>query len=107
MFEPAAELSGLSLLEFEAGVELRVGRDKGGAVDAIVEQAEPDAPVVYVGDDLTDESGILRSESIAESAFERVDAAWVAADRCGSLAATAGWAAVVFARVGESCESPQ
>ncbi len=56
VFEPAAEMSGLSLLEFEAGVELRVGRDKGGAVEAIVEQAEPDAPVVYVGDDLTDES---------------------------------------------------
>jgi trehalose 6-phosphate phosphatase len=56
LFEPAALVSGLSLLEFEAGVELRVGRDKGGAVEAIVEQAEPGAPVVYVGDDLTDES---------------------------------------------------
>ncbi|MGA9585237.1 MAG: trehalose-phosphatase [Terracidiphilus sp.] len=56
LFEPAALLSGLSLLEFEAGVELRVGRDKGGAVEAIVEQAEPRTPVVYVGDDLTDES---------------------------------------------------
>ena len=59
VFEPAAAMSGLSLLEFEAGVELRVGRDKGGAVEAIVEQAEPDAPVVYVGDDLTDESAFL------------------------------------------------
>jgi trehalose 6-phosphate phosphatase len=56
LFEPAAQVSGLSLLDFEAGVELRVGRDKGGAVDAIVEQAESDTPVVYVGDDLTDES---------------------------------------------------
>ncbi len=56
LFEPAAQVSGLSLLEFEAGVELRVGRDKGGAVEAIVEQAEREAPVVYVGDDLTDES---------------------------------------------------
>lgn len=56
LFEPAAQVSGLSLLDFEAGVELRVGRDKGGAVDAIVEQAENDTPVVYVGDDLTDES---------------------------------------------------
>jgi trehalose 6-phosphate phosphatase len=59
VFEPAAQMSGLSLLEFEAGVELRVGRDKGGAVEAIVEQAEPGAPVVYVGDDLTDESAFL------------------------------------------------
>ena len=56
LFELAAQVSGLSLLEFEAGVELRVGRDKGGAVEAIVEQAEPGASVVYVGDDLTDES---------------------------------------------------
>ena len=56
LFELAARVSGLSLLEFEAGVELRVGRDKGGAVEAIVEQAEPGAPIVYVGDDLTDES---------------------------------------------------
>jgi trehalose-phosphatase len=56
LFEPAAQVSGLSLLEFEAGVELRVGRDKGGAVEAIVALAEPDSPVVYVGDDLTDES---------------------------------------------------
>jgi trehalose 6-phosphate phosphatase len=56
LFELAAQVSGLSLLEFEAGVELRVGRDKGGAVEAIVEQAEPGAPIVYVGDDLTDES---------------------------------------------------
>jgi len=59
VFVPAAEVSGLSLLEFEAGVELRVGRDKGGAVDAIVEQADADTPVVYVGDDLTDESAFL------------------------------------------------
>ena len=56
LFEPAALVSGLSLLEFEAGVELRVGRDKGGAVEAIASQAEPGVPVVYVGDDLTDES---------------------------------------------------
>ena len=56
LFEPAALVSGLSLLDFEAGVELRVGRDKGGAVEAIADQAERDTPVVYVGDDLTDES---------------------------------------------------
>ncbi len=56
LFEPAAQVSGLSLLPFEAGIELRAGRDKGGAVQAIVEQAERDAPVTYLGDDLTDES---------------------------------------------------
>jgi trehalose 6-phosphate phosphatase len=56
LFECAAQVSGLSLLEFEAGVELRVGRDKGGAVESIIEQAEPGSPVTYLGDDLTDES---------------------------------------------------
>src|SRR5579859_493309 len=56
LFEPAAQLSGLSLLAFESGIELRVGRDKGGAVRAIVDQAEPSSCVVYLGDDHTDES---------------------------------------------------
>jgi trehalose-phosphatase len=56
VFEPAAQVAGLSLLPFESGIELRVGRDKGGAVEAIVEQAEPGTPVVFLGDDLTDES---------------------------------------------------
>ena len=56
LFEPAAEVSGLSLLPFESGIELRVGRDKGGAVEAIVALAEPGTPVTYLGDDLTDEA---------------------------------------------------
>jgi trehalose-phosphatase len=61
LFEPLAEMDGLGLLEFEAGLELRVGRDKGGAVEAIVAeaiQAEAGAgsPVAYLGDDLTDEA---------------------------------------------------
>lgn len=56
LFEPAAQVMGLSLLPFESGIELRVGRDKGGAVEAIVEQAGPGTPVVFLGDDLTDES---------------------------------------------------
>ena len=57
LFEPAAMVEGLSLLPFESGVELRVGRDKGGAIRAIVDQVGPDVPVVFLGDDLTDESG--------------------------------------------------
>lgn len=57
LFEPLAQIEGLSLLEFEAGLELRVGRDKGGAVKAIIAEADPGAPVTYLGDDLTDEAG--------------------------------------------------
>ena len=56
LFEPLAEIDGLGLLEFEAGLELRVGRDKGGAVNAIVAEAGERGPVAYLGDDLTDES---------------------------------------------------
>jgi trehalose 6-phosphate phosphatase len=68
LFEPVAAMDGLSLLEFEAGVELRVGRDKGGAVEAILAESKEasgrDAPVAYLGDDLTD-----------EAAFRSIDAA--------------------------------
>ncbi len=56
LFVPATRIRGLSLLPFESGIELRGGRDKGGAVEAIVEQAAPGTPVAYLGDDLTDES---------------------------------------------------
>jgi trehalose-phosphatase len=62
LFEPAAQMKGLNLLEFEAGLELRAGRDKGGAVAAILEETcAPDPhfdrqPAAYLGDDLTDES---------------------------------------------------
>jgi len=56
LFEPLAKLDGLALLEFEAGLELRAGRDKGGAVEAILEEAGAHGPVAYLGDDLTDEA---------------------------------------------------
>lgn len=55
LFEPAAQVNGLSLLPFEAGIELRVGRDKGGAVEEIIKSVAAGSPVTYVGDDLTDE----------------------------------------------------
>lgn len=56
LFEPLAEVDGLVLLEFEAGIELRAGRDKGGAVEAILSESQDAGPVSYLGDDLTDES---------------------------------------------------
>lgn len=57
LFEPAAQVKGLSLLPFESGIELRAGRDKGGAVRAIVDQFGAGNPVAFLGDDLTDEPG--------------------------------------------------
>ncbi len=56
LFEPFAQLEGIALLEFESGLELRAGRDKGGAVRQMLQDAGEDAPVAYLGDDLTDEA---------------------------------------------------
>ena len=56
LFAPLAGSDGLALLEFEAGVELRAGRDKGGAVQEILQQSAPETPVAFLGDDFTDES---------------------------------------------------
>ena len=60
LFEPLARMGGLALLESEACLELRVGRDKGGAVEAILEEVggsgSAACPVAYLGDDLTDEA---------------------------------------------------
>jgi trehalose-phosphatase len=55
LFEPLARMEGLGLLEFEAGLELRAGRNKGAAVEAILEEAGGGGPVAFLGDDLTDE----------------------------------------------------
>ncbi|MGA7340946.1 MAG: trehalose-phosphatase [Terracidiphilus sp.] len=60
LFEPPARTEGLTLLEFECGLELRAGRDKGGAVRAILQEASENGmvsfPAAYLGDDLTDEA---------------------------------------------------
>lgn len=56
LFEPLAQLEGLALLEFEAGLELRAGRNKGGAVEAILAESAMAGPVAYLGDDLSDET---------------------------------------------------
>jgi trehalose 6-phosphate synthase/trehalose 6-phosphate phosphatase len=59
LLEPAAKLDGLRLLAFESGLELRAGRDKGGAVKAILAETDCSAaariPAAYLGDDFTDE----------------------------------------------------
>ena len=59
LFEPLTQIEGLTLLQFECGLELRVGRDKGGAVRAILNEMTAGAPMnfpaAYLGDDFTDE----------------------------------------------------
>jgi trehalose 6-phosphate phosphatase len=65
LFEPLTQIEGLRLLDFSAGVELRAGRDKGGAVKAILAEADvaeagvdgaAKIPAAYLGDDFTDEA---------------------------------------------------
>jgi trehalose-phosphatase len=56
LFAPLAQMEGLALLEFEAGLELRVGRNKGGAVEAILAEYGTGGPTAYLGDDLSDEA---------------------------------------------------
>lgn len=60
LFEPLARLEGLTLLEFEYGLELRTGRDKGGAVEAILKEEVGGiggrCPIAFLGDDVTDEA---------------------------------------------------
>jgi len=56
LFEPLAAQPGLKLLEFENGLELRAGREKGDAVRALAAEAPAGTPIAYLGDDYTDES---------------------------------------------------
>lgn len=51
-----AHESGLSLKEFDGGIELRAsGRNKGVAVETILSEMAENTVVAYLGDDLTDE----------------------------------------------------
>lgn len=56
IFEPLGKLDGFTLLEFDGGLELRAGRDKGAAVETLMREMPEGTPVAYVGDDLTDEA---------------------------------------------------
>ena len=55
-----AEHSGLNLLMFDGGVEIRAPQaDKGRAVRTFLGELELKVPVAYLGDDSTDESAFL------------------------------------------------
>jgi trehalose-phosphatase len=52
-----ARASGLDLLEFDGGLEIRTPRaDKGNAVRMLLDEIGTTAPAAYLGDDATDES---------------------------------------------------
>lgn len=51
-----ADRDGMELRDFNGGIELRIpGRDKGTAVQTILDEAAPGAAIAYLGDDRTDE----------------------------------------------------
>lgn len=53
---PIADRACLKLLEFDGGVEMRMpDLDKGDAVRTVLKETSPNAPIAYLGDDLTDE----------------------------------------------------
>lgn len=69
-----AERSGLKLLQFEAGLELRVARpDKGDAVRSILANLGPSVPIAYFGDDLTDEDAFHVLSGHGLTALVRAD----------------------------------
>jgi trehalose 6-phosphate phosphatase len=55
-WKPIAERTGLELLEFDGGVEIRTPEaDKGDVVRIVLDEMSPDTPAAYLGDDATDE----------------------------------------------------
>jgi trehalose 6-phosphate synthase/trehalose 6-phosphate phosphatase len=64
LFEPISKMDGLMLLEFEGGLELRVGRDKGAAIRTLVGEEPAGTPVAYVGDDRTDEAAFMALKQV-------------------------------------------
>jgi len=71
LFEPLAQMEGLALLDFEAGLELRVGRNKGGAVEALLAEYGTGGPAAYLGDDLSDEAAFRAMKGRGLSALVR------------------------------------
>ena len=55
LFEPLARERGFRLLKFEGGLELRAGRDKSAAVEALLAERGEAGPAAFLGDDITDE----------------------------------------------------
>jgi trehalose-phosphatase len=55
-WKPIAQQTGLVLLAFDGGIQIRAPEtDKGVAVRTIMSEMTPDTPAAYLGDDTTDE----------------------------------------------------
>ncbi len=99
LWGPIAGENGLEIHSFDGGVELRVpGRDKGTAVRSIVDAADPDTVVAFLGDDVTDEDAFRALPDAALSVLARGEARPTAAKSwlrppAGLLAFLRRWAA--------------
>lgn len=80
LFEPAAQELALKLLPFEAGIELRAGRNKGAAVEMILSECADCAPAAYLGDDITDEAAFRALKGRGLSVLVRRELRNTAAD---------------------------
>jgi trehalose-phosphatase len=83
-WESLPEKSGLKLLQFEAGLELRVAHpNKGDAVRAVLEDMGSDVPSAFLGDDLTDEDAfrVLNEQGLSilvrDEYRQTTAAAWI------------------------------
>lgn len=80
LFEPIAQRDGFRLLPFEAGIELRFGRDKGEAVTALLSECTNCAPIAFLGDDITDEAAFCATKPRGLSVLVRQKPRQTAAD---------------------------
>ena len=78
---PLRDEYSLSLLDFDGGLELRVpGKDKGDAVNTVLNEIHPDSAVAYLGDDQTDEDAFLALKGKGLTALVRSQSRPTAAD---------------------------
>jgi trehalose 6-phosphate phosphatase len=67
-----AKQSGLDLLHFDGGVEIRSKKaNKGTAVRILLSEMDPDAPAAYLGDDTTDEDAFQAINGLGLSILVR------------------------------------
>ncbi|OGL69107.1 MAG: trehalose-phosphatase [Candidatus Tectomicrobia bacterium RIFCSPLOWO2_12_FULL_69_37] len=72
LWRGVAEQASLERLPFDCGLELRpLGWTKGDAMRALLQEAPPDAPAAYLGDDETDEDAFRAIEGRGLSVLVR------------------------------------
>ncbi|PYX18170.1 MAG: hypothetical protein DMG84_00930 [Acidobacteria bacterium] len=78
---PLRDEYSLSLLDFDGGLELRVlGKNKGDAVNTVLNEIHPDSAVAYLGDDQTDEDAFRALKGKGLTALVRSQSRPTAAD---------------------------